>query len=1700
MEQRLFELLHQCTVRISVPGKTGHGTGFFVAPGLILTCTHVIKAAQPIISSAEMFWKGQSYPVQIMKLQEELDLALLQANLTDHPCAYLNEEVIPFDALYSYGYPDDHINGDPATFTLEGKAGTQGEQLKFKTGQVRPGLSGAPLLNVRTGYVCGIVQLTRDRNNDLGGRAIPTTTVLRVFPELILKQQHYHLNDQRWANCLELEQIEGGSVGHLVTGSFDARFTLVEHRQPTRHDCYAHISFPPNYVVRMDVLSSVREALLADEPAVALTSAVQYSKPQALHGMGGIGKSVIARALCDDMSVQTAFPDGILWATLGQTPSLVAAMRLWVNALGGIVNENAPTVDTLKVTLAELLMDRACLLILDDVWQRSHADAFRVGGTRCHMLLTTRDAEIAYEIGAKVQSIPVMSESEAITLLEEWAAGSLSGADLKLEKQIVKRLGYLPLAIKLAGAQLRRKLPDEWLRTFDVLKLKSPRPEDIHDSLERTFRLSLDSLDRETCRLYVSLAIFKEEEATFQAGIERLWHGLGNLEAESTRDLLDDLAARALLEVASYQFSRVVRIHDLLRDLIRAELKDGRVAAHRALLRSYRAFYHAKGWHTVADDGYLYNHLAYHLHAAGAVEELKELFIDQNWLDVRVPQRDDTYDGYLEDLSLAWECVKTETREQIKANQEPTSFIECLRYALIRTSINSIAENYVPELVARAVEVGAWTPHRAMSIVGKVPDVTKQAKMYTAVLGTAKLSREQQEEAQQLGLEAALLVPDVEERVEALATLAPYLTEKLLERALERGLEAALEIEYEDELARALVALAPHLTGGLLEQALETALAMEDEQEGAKVLAVLEPKLRNELRIDVLERELEAILGLEDEEERVEVLEQAMGADLANEYEDERAQIRAALEVDISPEFEEERIELLELALEDDLSVEPEWEQASIFEPAMDDVLASRFERVGASRRAVVSQLTEEKRHQVLERVLNRALALKFDLERAWVLVALAPHLTNELHARALELALEVVLTLQSDWEQAKVLIALMPHLVGEQRVKALERGLDAALALKNKQEQVEAFTVLAPYLTSSLLELVFTHLEEMQEGEQADALVALAPHLRGNLLERGLEVALALQNEKERSAALLALAPHLTGVLHLKAVEPTLETALAQPDKDEREETLAALAPHLTKWQLEQVLKSAQALEYRWKRVKALIVLIPYLTGELHLQTVEQVLRVGLVLKDRWERVNVVADLAPQLNDELRIQALEQALATTLTLEYSRERLEALTTLSYHFTSKPLVKALEAALVLFDNYHRVKPLATLAPQLTRELLEQTLEIIVSMKYQEDREDGLAALAPHLTGRLLDRALEATLALENQEEIVEALAVLAPRLTGRLLEKGLVSALNLKPEKRRGKALVALAPYLTEKLREPALEAALELSTEEDRAMVLIALAPLLTGILLEHAFEAALALRFQTNRANVLIALPPQLTPEMLERAFGAALALWTEEERAKTLMALVPGLASELRGIALERALKAALELEDEEERAKTLVALVPQLTESMLEQVYEASQDFRDDIERAKTLMALVPRLVGELRDKALEQALEITLEFEDVEERWKNLMALVSQFVGSRHLEILESAFEADLELEDEEEPAQSVMAFLSYGLDQKSVERSTLQAMICTLLSFVDWSRWDVFRFLQFFIETLFIPQAFSSPILNTIASNVVEICEKWHWL
>jgi hypothetical protein len=61
----LDKLLRLCTARLRVGQGISQGTGLFVAPGLILTCAHVVEAAQPNTKPVQVDWNGQIHTAKI---------------------------------------------------------------------------------------------------------------------------------------------------------------------------------------------------------------------------------------------------------------------------------------------------------------------------------------------------------------------------------------------------------------------------------------------------------------------------------------------------------------------------------------------------------------------------------------------------------------------------------------------------------------------------------------------------------------------------------------------------------------------------------------------------------------------------------------------------------------------------------------------------------------------------------------------------------------------------------------------------------------------------------------------------------------------------------------------------------------------------------------------------------------------------------------------------------------------------------------------------------------------------------------------------------------------------------------------------------------------------------------------------------------------------------------------------------------------------------------------------------------------------------------------------------------------------------------------------------------------------------------------------------------------------------------------------
>jgi len=254
-------------------------------------------------------------------------------------------------------------------------------------------------------------------------------------------------------------------------------------------------------------------------------------------------------------------------------------------------------------------------------------------------------------------------------------------------------------------------------------------------------------------------------------------------------------------------------------------------------------------------DRYGLRHLAAHLEAAGREADLHRL-MRLEWSDGQgeqtrtrfentwhtVHERVGDTSGYLSDVDRAWQLA-----ERAYAGRQSSSAIglQC-RYALIVSSLSSLAGNIPPALLAALVEKGIWPGPQGLAYARQMQGPELRTRALAAL--APYLNPAERDRALRETLEAARAIGDEWPRSQALAALAPRLAE--LGHTAE-ALEAARAIGSKGypslSQSQALAALAPHLTAPLLREALEAVRAIKSEgyrsQYQSQALAALAPRL-----------------------------------------------------------------------------------------------------------------------------------------------------------------------------------------------------------------------------------------------------------------------------------------------------------------------------------------------------------------------------------------------------------------------------------------------------------------------------------------------------------------------------------------------------------------------------------------------------------------------------------------------------------------------------------------------------------------------------------------------------------------------------------------------------------------------------------------------------------------------------------------
>jgi WD40 repeat protein len=303
-----------------------------------------------------------------------------------------------------------------------------------------------------------------------------------------------------------------------------------------------------NYVDRAELQDRLRGLLLGPGQTV-LT---------ALQGMGGIGKTELARKLCHDPEVREAFPDGIVWLDIGRDSgkTLLDRMKEVAEKLNG--DPASFTEGNCETRYRSLLAGKAVLLVLDDVWSDDDVKPFIPGSPHCRLLFTTRAIRIAAGIGAADCTVNLLSDEQAREVLAKNAG--LASDNLPLvAAEIIVECGSLPQGLAVIGSALRGKATERWadilekLRHAEVPKVLAPTA------------VSVDELGRDNPTAkerYLQLAVLLEDLTASEPVLQTLW----GANARAVRDTVDEFENRCL----ALREAGGMRIHNLQMDYVRS--------------------------------------------------------------------------------------------------------------------------------------------------------------------------------------------------------------------------------------------------------------------------------------------------------------------------------------------------------------------------------------------------------------------------------------------------------------------------------------------------------------------------------------------------------------------------------------------------------------------------------------------------------------------------------------------------------------------------------------------------------------------------------------------------------------------------------------------------------------------------------------------------------------------------------------------------------------------------------------------------------------------------------------------------------------------------------------------------------------------------------------------------------------------------
>ncbi|KAL2254090.1 putative late blight resistance protein homolog R1B-16 [Sesamum indicum] len=333
-----------------------------------------------------------------------------------------------------------------------------------------------------------------------------------------------------------------------------------------------------------DMMSSLEESEM--QLKYRLTGGESKLEVIPIVGMGGIGKTTLARNLYKDRLVSVHF-DVRAWATISQDYDVGKILQ-------GLLRlaSRRPTYGMLQMGNEELgedlftsLFGRRYLIILDDIWNTHSWDDIKMffpdnnNGSR--IIVTTRNSSLAKFIAFRSphHNMHLLKDDESWNLMHQkvFAPGEICSPELEsIGRKIAHNCRGLPLAISLIGGLLfhAKRTQDFWEQVAeDLSSIGADVGEEILGILSLIYNYLPYHL--KPCLLY--MGAFPEDSEIHASRLIKLWVAAGFLKPISGKRLeeaaemyLKALVDRNLIFIRQKSPQGNVKscgIHDLLRDL-----------------------------------------------------------------------------------------------------------------------------------------------------------------------------------------------------------------------------------------------------------------------------------------------------------------------------------------------------------------------------------------------------------------------------------------------------------------------------------------------------------------------------------------------------------------------------------------------------------------------------------------------------------------------------------------------------------------------------------------------------------------------------------------------------------------------------------------------------------------------------------------------------------------------------------------------------------------------------------------------------------------------------------------------------------------------------------------------------------------------------------------------------------------------------